>query len=228
MEIGKGEPTSNATDQDAWREPLRPPSISLPKGGGAIRGMGEKFTANPVTGTGSMTVPIATSPNRSGFGPQLSVSYDSAAGNSAFGFGWSLSLPAISRKTEKGLPRYRDSEESDVFILAGAEDLVPAGNFLKIIEQAVLAAGGGQVQRALETDLGRDGDIDHFLETRKATCLQHGLQFLSVRPDMPMDKAVRPRQSFSRSGYFGFARGFCRAQRLKHAVKTKVREGQIK
>jgi hypothetical protein len=38
------------------------PSITLPKGGGAIRGMGEKFGANPVTGTGSMTVPIATSP----------------------------------------------------------------------------------------------------------------------------------------------------------------------
>ncbi|HKQ72419.1 MAG TPA: hypothetical protein VJ810_01730 [Blastocatellia bacterium] len=29
-----------------------PPSISLPKGGGAIRGIGEKFAANPVTGTG--------------------------------------------------------------------------------------------------------------------------------------------------------------------------------
>jgi hypothetical protein len=40
------------------------PSISLPKGGGAIRGVGEKFAANPVTGTGSMTVPIATSPGR--------------------------------------------------------------------------------------------------------------------------------------------------------------------
>ena len=32
---------------------LAPPSISLPKGGGAIRGMGEKFAANPATGTGS-------------------------------------------------------------------------------------------------------------------------------------------------------------------------------
>ena len=50
------------------------PTISLPKGGGAIRGIGEKFTANPVTGTGSMTVPIATSPGRAGFGPQLSLS----------------------------------------------------------------------------------------------------------------------------------------------------------
>ena len=60
---------------------VRPPSVSLPKGGGAIRGIGEKFAANPVTGTGSMTVPIATSPGRSGFGPQLSLSYDSGAGN---------------------------------------------------------------------------------------------------------------------------------------------------
>ena len=42
------------------------PSLSLPKGGGAIRGIGEKFAANPVTGTGSLTVPIYTSPGRSG------------------------------------------------------------------------------------------------------------------------------------------------------------------
>jgi RHS repeat-associated protein len=101
------------------------PSISLPKGGGAIRGMGEKFAANSVTGTGSMSVPIATSPGRSGFGPQLSLSYDSGAGNGPFGFGWSLSLPSITRKTDKGIPQYLDVEESDVFVLSGAEDLVP-------------------------------------------------------------------------------------------------------
>jgi RHS repeat-associated protein len=101
------------------------PSISLPKGGGAIRGIGEKFAANPVTGTGSLSVPIAVSPGRSGFGPQLSLSYDSGAGNGPFGIGWSLSLPCITRKTDKGLPQYRDAEESDVFILSGAEDLVP-------------------------------------------------------------------------------------------------------
>ena len=102
-----------------------PPAINLPKGGGAIRSMGEKFAANPVTGTGSMTVPIATSPGRSGFGPQLSLSYDSGAGNGPFGFGWSLSLPSITRKTDKGLPQYLDTTDSDVFILSGAEDLVP-------------------------------------------------------------------------------------------------------
>jgi RHS repeat-associated protein len=97
----------------------------LPKGGGAIRGIGEKFAANPVTGTGSMSVPIATSPGRSGFGPQLSLSYDSGAGNGPFGFGWSVALPSITRKTDKGLPQYLDAIDSDVFILSGAEDLVP-------------------------------------------------------------------------------------------------------
>ncbi len=104
---------------------LSPPSITVPRGGGAIRGIGEKFSANPVTGTGSMTVPIAMSPGRAGFGPELSLSYDSGAGNGLFGFGWNLSLPAITRKTDKGLPQYRDAEESDVFILSSVEDLVP-------------------------------------------------------------------------------------------------------
>ncbi len=106
------------------------PAIGLPKGGGAVRGMGEKFAANPVTGTGSMSVPLALSPGRAGFGPQLSLAYDSGSGNGPFGFGWSLALPAITRKTDKGLPQYRDSgrdndPEADVFILSGAEDLVP-------------------------------------------------------------------------------------------------------
>lgn len=101
------------------------PALQLPKGGGAIKGLGEKFAANPVTGTGSMSVPIATSPGRSGFGPQLSLSYDSGAGNGPFGFGWNLSLPSITRKTDNGLPQYFDANNSDVFILSGAEDLVP-------------------------------------------------------------------------------------------------------
>src|ERR1019366_498577 len=115
--------TASTTSQDANGSSL--PSISLPKGGGAIHSIGEKFAANPVTGTGSMTVPIATSPGRSGFGPQLSLSYDSGSGNGPFGFGWHLALPSITRKTDKGLPRYDDIEESDVFILSGSEDLVP-------------------------------------------------------------------------------------------------------
>ncbi|HZM89458.1 MAG TPA: SpvB/TcaC N-terminal domain-containing protein, partial [Blastocatellia bacterium] len=117
--------SGNGGTTNSGLKTISQPSISLPKGGGAIRGVGEKFAANPVTGTGSMSVPIATSPGRSGFGPQLSLSYDSGAGNGPFGFGWSLSLPAITRKTDKGLPQYLDDEDSDVYIISGAEDLVP-------------------------------------------------------------------------------------------------------
>jgi Salmonella virulence plasmid 65kDa B protein len=75
---------------------LAPQAISLPEGGGAIRGIGEKFAVTPATGTASMTVPITTSPGHSGFGPQLVLTYDSAAGNGPFGFGSHLPLPSIS------------------------------------------------------------------------------------------------------------------------------------
>jgi virulence plasmid B protein len=57
--------------------------------------------------------------------PQLSLSHDSGSGNGPFGLGWSLSVPAITRKTDRGLPQYRDAEESDVYILSSVEDLVP-------------------------------------------------------------------------------------------------------
>lgn len=116
--------TRNSDQQTDRQEPYSAPSVTLPKGGGAIRGIGEKFAVNPVTGTGSMTIPLPLSPGRAGFGPGLALSYDSGSGNGPFGFGWSLSLPSITRKTDKGLPQYRDAEESDVFILSGAEDLV--------------------------------------------------------------------------------------------------------
>src|SRR5579872_5713028 len=74
--------TSNKTDASPrMLFDVSAPTLSLPKGGGAIRGIGEKFSANPVTGTGSLAMPIPISPGRSGFGPALSLGYDSGAGN---------------------------------------------------------------------------------------------------------------------------------------------------
>jgi RHS repeat-associated protein len=131
-EVNKGVPShtssANASRETEYQKefaPYQPPAVSLPKGGGAIRGMGEKFDANPVTGTGSLSVPLPLTPGRGNFQPQLSLSYNSGAGNGIFGLGWQLSLPSITRKTSKGIPLYNDSAESDVFILSDAEDLVP-------------------------------------------------------------------------------------------------------
>ena len=73
------------------------PQLSLPKGGGAIRGVGETFSAQPVTGSAEARVPIGASPGRMGFGPQLSLVYDSSAGLGPFGLGWWLQSSAIIR-----------------------------------------------------------------------------------------------------------------------------------
>jgi Salmonella virulence plasmid 65kDa B protein. len=97
--------------------------ISLPKGGGALQGIGEKFSPDLFTGTGNFTVPIALPPGRNGFQPELNLVYSTGNGNGSFGLGWNLSIPGVSRKTSKGIPRYDDM--SDIFILSGAEDLVP-------------------------------------------------------------------------------------------------------
>lgn len=111
-------------DKSPYYKPSAP-VISMPKGGGALKGIDEKFEVNAVNGTSSLSVPLPLTPGRGGFNPSLSLSYNSGSGNSEFGLGWSLGLPAIQRKTDKKLPMYNDADESDVFVMAGAEDLVP-------------------------------------------------------------------------------------------------------
>ena len=143
---------NGAATQPPEGGPPAPPSISLPKGGGAIRDIGEKFSVNAATGTASLEIPVATSPGRAGFGPSLSLTYDSGAGNGPFGLGWKVSLPAITRKTDKGLPRYQDDPDQDTFILSGAEDLVPVreerdGNWEQVPERRTVGDRRYAIQR---------------------------------------------------------------------------------
>ena len=111
----KGQTKSNA---------IEIPSISLPKGGGAIKGIDEKFSVNAVNGTASFSIPLPFSAAR-GASPSLTISYNSGSGNGIFGLGWSLSLGSIRRKTNKGLPQYIDVIDSDSYLFSEAEDLVP-------------------------------------------------------------------------------------------------------
>ena len=64
---------------DAERSPEA--LISLPRGGGAIRGMGETFSPDLQTGTGNLTVPIVVPEGRGALDPKLALSYSSGAGN---------------------------------------------------------------------------------------------------------------------------------------------------
>ena len=100
--------------------------LSLPEGGGALSGIGEKFAPDPHTGTANLSIPLPLPAGRNGFGPKVSLAYTSGVGNGPFGLGWNLDVPAISRKTSLGVPVYDD--RTDVFILAGGEDLVPVGS----------------------------------------------------------------------------------------------------
>src|ERR1700751_2702883 len=86
--------------------------ISLPKGGGALHGIGETFSPDLHTGTGNFTVPIALPSGRNGFQPQLNLLYSSGNGNGPFGLGWSISIPGIARKTSKGIPIYDDAADT--------------------------------------------------------------------------------------------------------------------
>lgn len=102
------------------------PSISLPKGGGALRAIDEKFSVNAANGTCNLTIPLPFSKARSALGCNIDLNYNSGSGNSGFGLGWALNLPSIQRRTDKQLPTYEDANDGDVFVFAGADDLVPA------------------------------------------------------------------------------------------------------
>lgn len=115
LKTDRGKTKSNA---------IETPAISLPKGGGAIHGIDEKFSVNAVNGTGAFSIPIPVSQSR-GASPSLSLAYNSGAGNGIFGLGWSMSLPSIKRSENKELPQYLDAIDSDTFLFSGTEDLVP-------------------------------------------------------------------------------------------------------
>ena len=127
--------------------------ITLPNGGGALQGIGETFKPDLFTGTGNFNVPLALPAGRNGFQPQLALSYSTGNGNGPFGLGWTLSVPEVSRKTSKGVPRYRDDAinptERDTFIFSGAEDLVP------VSESAPASLPASSVSRRQATTSGK-------------------------------------------------------------------------
>ncbi|GAA4491668.1 toxin TcdB middle/N-terminal domain-containing protein [Microbacterium panaciterrae] len=93
---------------------------SLP-GGGSAAGLGETFSPDLSTGTGTLTVPLEVPNGPNDCGPKLTLRYDSASANGPFGAGWTLALPRIVRSTMIGRPHYDDS---DTLVLEGSGPLV--------------------------------------------------------------------------------------------------------
>lgn len=96
--------------------------INLPKGGGAIRGLGESLGEIGPNGAAGLSLPLPVSAGR-GYAPGLTLSYGSSGGNGIFGLGWALPLPAIRRRTNRGVPRYGEQDE---FLGLDGEVMVPA------------------------------------------------------------------------------------------------------
>lgn len=119
-----GQPQSSRTSDSAGGGP-HVPQVSRPAGGGAIRGLGERLDVNPANGTCQIEVPLVLPEGRASLGEKLVLSYGSGAGESSFGIGWALSVPQISRRTDKGVPAYGASSTPDVFLLSSLGDLVP-------------------------------------------------------------------------------------------------------
>ncbi|WP_312778198.1 SpvB/TcaC N-terminal domain-containing protein [Pseudescherichia sp.] len=87
---------------------VTPPS--LPKGGGALTGMGESLGQAGPTGLAGMSLPLPITAGR-GFAPELSLTYGSGSGNSVFGVGWFCETMRITRRTSHGLPQYDEDDE---------------------------------------------------------------------------------------------------------------------
>ncbi|MDA8486846.1 toxin [Pseudomonas resinovorans] len=131
---------------------------TLPKGGGAIQGMGEALGAVGMSGMASMTLSLPISPGR-GYAPGLVLNYSSGAGNGAFAMGWNCAPLAIRRRTSGGVPLYTND---DTFLTPDGEDLVPERD------------ANGQVVSATTT---RYGDLElgeEYRVIRYRPCIEGG------------------------------------------------------
>lgn len=80
----------------------------------------EPPTAND-TGDAKLTYPIQVPPGRQGVEPRLDLSYDSGGGNGWLGLGWDLAIPTVNVDTRWGVPRYRDTDETETYQLSGQQ-----------------------------------------------------------------------------------------------------------
>lgn len=88
--------------------------------GAQVNRLRDMFEGPGPYGSAKLSVPIPVTEAR-GFEPELTLAYESSAGNGLFGQGMQVALSSISRATNLHLPRYDDS---DSFTLDG-DPLVP-------------------------------------------------------------------------------------------------------
>ncbi|WP_413496489.1 SpvB/TcaC N-terminal domain-containing protein, partial [Morganella psychrotolerans] len=130
-----------------------PQAPSLPKGGGALTGLSGQAGAAGPDGAASLSLPLPVSAGR-GYAPSLSLSYSSQGGNSAFGIGWDLMRPAVSRRTRSGVPSYTEQDEF----------VSPAGDVL----MAITGSNGNPLTEKRQTLFGTTLNVPYQITTYRA------------------------------------------------------------
>lgn len=105
----------NSKDSATKSNALDLPSISLPKGEGALNGFDEKVSVYAVNGMADFSMPLPAYPGRRVV-TLNSVSYNSGGGNSFFDLKWNLNIESIKRKTDKWLLQYLDGDCGKLFL----------------------------------------------------------------------------------------------------------------
>lgn len=89
-------------------------TVKAGSGATSLKGLGESFSPNLSTGTGSYSVGIEVPP---GFlQPSLSLQYAGGSGKGPIGMGWDMPMLHVYRSTDKGAP---DFDGEDRFSVAG-------------------------------------------------------------------------------------------------------------
>ena len=99
--------------------------VSLPEGPGSLEGVGENISMNANMGSMSYEVMVELPEGFAGMTPDLTLRYNSGAGSSVVGMGWSFQQPSIERMTYRGLPEY---DLDDDFCADGGTQLVRIPN----------------------------------------------------------------------------------------------------
>ena len=85
-------------------------------------------------GSANLRFPIEVPPGRNGLQAQAAVQYNSDGGNGWMGLGWDISFSGISIDTRWGVPRYSDDNETETYVLDGAQ-LAPLAHRGELVDR---------------------------------------------------------------------------------------------
>ncbi|HMJ33144.1 MAG TPA: SpvB/TcaC N-terminal domain-containing protein [Baekduia sp.] len=182
------------------------PTLALPRGGGALKGLGGGVGSGTVTGDATLAVDAVVTAARA-LTPSATLAYSSAAGNGPFGMGFSLAPAAVTRRTGAGVPAYRATDTID---LAGIGALTPAlrhdpktGAWAPLVRTASEAGHRYRIttfRPRLETDLplveqwerAGDGLIHWVVTTADGTVERYGISVDGrvADPDRPDERVA--------------------------------------